>query len=191
MVEEKEGMRLVVGINDIDAQVHQEEEYSKRLAQAQSKASIDALTKVKNRHAYLDAEEKLDLLIMDGQCPEFAISILDINDLKVINDTKGHQAGDQYLIDACRIICNIFKHSPVFRLGGDEFAVISQGQDYENIDELIKEVDVLNHEAMKNDGIVIACGMAKYDGESNVAPIFELADQRMYENKSRLKALNS
>ena len=56
MVEEKEGSRLVVGLNDIDAQVRQEEEYGRRLAQAQTQANIDALTGVKNKHAYLVAE---------------------------------------------------------------------------------------------------------------------------------------
>ncbi|MBP5279528.1 MAG: GGDEF domain-containing protein, partial [Erysipelotrichaceae bacterium] len=188
MVHEKEGLRLIVGINDIDTQVRQEEEYTRRLEQAQTQASIDALTRVKNRHAYLDAEEKLDQRISDGEKPEFSIVILDVNDLKMINDTRGHQAGDQYLVDSAQIICKIFKHSPVFRIGGDEFAVISQGSDYENIDELLKQVYENNRQAAENGGIVIACGMARYNREDSVAPVFELADQRMYENKMSLKA---
>ena len=84
-----------------------------------------------------DAEEVLDRQILEGNKPEFAITILDVNDLKQVNDTLGHQAGDKYLCEASKIICNIFAHSPVFRIGGDEFAVISQGSDYENIDELV------------------------------------------------------
>ena len=188
MVHEKEGLRLIVGINDIDTQVRQEEEYTRRLEQAQTQASIDALTRVKNRHAYLDAEEKLDQRISDGEKPEFSIVILDVNDLKMINDTRGHQAGDQYLVDSAQIICKIFKHSPVFRIGGDEFAVISQGSDYENIDELLNQVYENNRQAAENGGIVIACGMARYNSEDSVAPVFELADQRMYENKMSLKA---
>lgn len=188
MVEEKEGRRLIVGVNDIDAQVRQEEEVGKRLAQAQVKANIDALTGVKNKHAYLEAEARIDRQIEEHCQPPFAIVILDINDLKEINDTSGHQAGDRTIRDACRIICNTFKHSPVFRVGGDEFAVISQGHDYENIEKLIGDVSDHNEEAAHTDGVVIACGMSRFDDDPCVAEVFARADQIMYENKNALKS---
>lgn len=188
IVEEKGGARLIVGINDIDAQVRQEEAYVRRLAQARKDVNIDALTGVKNRHAYLEAEERLNAQIAEQRAPEFAIVILDVNDLKKVNDTDGHKAGDQYLRNACKIICDIFKHSPVFRIGGDEFAVIAQGSDYAGIEALIEQVCAQNTRAKQGRGIVIACGMAKYAGDASVAPVFERADQNMYENKSSLKA---
>ncbi len=188
LVEEEDGTRLIVGINDIDAQVRQEEEYVRHMAEARLTASIDPLTGVKNRHAYLEAEERLNQQIAEGHAPEFAVVILDVNDLKKVNDTAGHNAGDQLLRDACRVICNIFKHSPVFRVGGDEFAVIVQGQDYLGIDELIMQMSRYNSNALQSGGIVIACGMAEYGEDDSVAPVFERADQNMYENKSDLKA---
>ncbi len=129
MVQESGGPRLIVGINDVDVQIRQEEEYGRRLAQAQKQANIDALTGVKNRYAYLEAAAGMDCQIAEHSQPPFAVVMLDINDLKKINDTAGHQAGDQHLRDACKIICNTFQHSPVYRIGGDEFAVISQGSD--------------------------------------------------------------
>ena len=188
IVEEKEGARLIVGIIDIDAQVRQEEKYVRRLAQARKDVNIDALTGVKNRHAYLETEERINAQIAQQRGPEFAIVILDVNDLKKVNDNDGHKAGDQYLRNACKIICDIFKHSPVFRIGGDEFAVIAQGSDYEDIETLIERVYTHNAEAKRNGGIVIACGMAKYEADACVAPVFERADHNMYENKSSLKA---
>ena len=118
---------------------------------------------------------------------DFAIAILDVNDLKKVNDTAGHQAGDQYLCSACKIICNVFKRSPVFRFGGDEFAVIIQANDYEYVDELMKKMRAQNAKAVRDGGIVIACGMAKYENDSCVATVFERADQNMYENKNSLK----
>ena len=184
---EKNGPRLVFGISDIDASVRQEEEYARRLAKAQSKANIDALTGVKNRHAYLDAEGLLDRQISEHRAPEFAIVIMDVNDLKKVNDSEGHQAGDQCLRDACRIICDIFKRSPVFRIGGDEFAVIAQGSDYASIDALLGQLSEHNTEAVSKGGIVIACGMARFENDAGVAPVFERADQNMYRNKSSLK----
>ena len=188
IVEEKEGARLIVGIIDIDAQVRQEEKYVRRLAQARKDVNIDALTGVKNRHAYLETEERINAQIAEQRGPEFAIVILDVNDLKKVNDNDGHKAGDQYLRNACKIICDIFKHSPVFRIGGDEFAVIAQGSDYEDIETLIERVYTHNAEAKRDGGIVIACGMAKYEADACVAPVFERADHNMYENKSSLKA---
>ena len=188
MVEEPEGPRLIVGINDVDVQVRQEREYGRRLATAQKQANIDALTGVKNRHAYLEAETRLDRQIAERSQPPFAIVMLDVNDLKKINDTAGHQAGDQCLRDACKIICDIFKHSPVFRVGGDEFAVISQGSDYACIEELLEKMRDHNMKASRTGGVTIACGMARFENDVCVASVFERADHSMYENKKTLKA---
>ena len=191
IVEEKEGARLIIGIIDIDAQVRQEEEYKRRLERAQQEANLDALTGVKNRHAYLEAEERLDNKIAEHRISPFAIAILDVNDLKKVNDTTGHKAGDKYLRDACRIICGIFKRSPIFRIGGDEFVAVIEGADYECIEELNGRMKDHNAKAIKTGGIVIACGMSKYDGDPNVAQVFERADQNMYDDKSSLKARKS
>ena len=188
MVDETEGRRLVVGINDVDAQIRQEAEFAKLLAHAQQEANRDALTGVKNRHAYLEAEEQLDRELAEHRAEEFAVVILDVNDLKQVNDTLGHHAGDEHIKSACKIICDIFKRSPVFRLGGDEFAVIAQGADYQCIEDLVRKMSDYNREATRIGGIVIACGMSKHDNDNCVAPVFERADQNMYVNKSNLKA---
>ena len=190
MVDESAGRRLIVGINDIDSFVRQEEEYAKRLAQAQNIAHVDALTGVKNRHAYLDEETAMNQRISSGERVEFAIVVFDVNDLKKVNDNEGHQAGDMYLRSACKIICDTFKRSPVFRIGGDEFAVIAQGEDYNYIDELVEKMAKHNAEAKTTSGIVIACGMSKYRGEERMARVFESADEKMYYNKNELKNEN-
>ena len=188
MVEEKEGLRLIVGLNDIDAQVRQEEEFVKRLKQAQSEANVDALTGVKNKHAFLETEVRMDRMIAEHRQAPFAVIMLDINDLKKINDTAGHQAGDQYIRDACQVICDIFKHSPVFRVGGDEFVVISQGRDYTHIENRLAELNEHNTEALRAGGMAIACGMSRFENDECVAAVFERADHNMYENKNALKS---
>ena len=76
-------------------------------------------------------------------------------------------------------------------MGGDEFAVIAQGSDYERIEELVGCVSDRNAEAAGTGGIVIACGMSKFDNDACVAAVFDRADHTMYENKSRLKNLPS
>jgi len=187
MAEEAEGRRLIVGINDVDAQVKQEQEYEKRLIQAEEKAMIDALTGVKSKYAYMEAEAQLDHQIETQSQPPFAVVVLDVNDLKKVNDTSGHQAGDQYLRDACRMICQTFKHSPVFRVGGDEFAVIAQGHDYEHIDQLIRGIEEHNRENTRAGGVAVACGMARFTDDTSVASVFRRADMDMYANKQCLK----
>lgn len=188
MVEEPDGPRMIVGFNDIDVQIRQEERIRKRLQQAQSQAIIDALTGIKNKHAYQESEKRLNNQIVERRIQPFAIVMLDLNDLKKVNDTAGHQAGDQYIKDGSKIICDIFKHSPVFRIGGDEFAVIAQGSDYESIERRMEEMKLHNEEAALSGGVVIACGMSKFDNDANVGDVFERADHAMYENKTELKA---
>ncbi len=191
LVEEKEGRRLIAGISDIDVQVRQEEEYRNLLSQAQARAAVDALTGVRNKHAYLEEEQKINRRIADGSQPPFAVSIMDLNDLKKVNDTSGHQAGDEYLREACRIICMTFKHSPVFRIGGDEFVVISQGEDYRQIEDLTAQIAAHNEETLRSGGIVIACGMSRFADDGSVAAVFERADRMMYGNKNMLKSQSS
>ena len=167
------------------------EEYNKRLENAQNRANIDALTGIRNKTAYVEFESKLNKTIAEKGWIQFAITIFDVNDLKTINDTLGHQAGDDYICEACKIICTKFKHSPVFRVGGDEFVALSQGEDYDNIEELLRYFTESNLEAMKTGDIVIACGMSRYNNEGSVAPVFKAADEQMYINKEYLKRLKS
>ena len=133
---------------------------------------------------------QLDRQIGENRAPEFAIVVLDVNDLKEVNDTQGHHAGDAHIQGACKIICDIFKHSPVFRVGGDEFAVIAQSGDYMYIDDLVGSVHDHNEEAAHSGGIIIACGMSKFADDPCVAAVFERADQKMYECKKMIKARN-
>ena len=189
LVEEKDGSRLIVGVSNIDARIKREQEYANNLTEARNKANIDALTGVKNKHAYADAEANLDRRIRENQPVAFAVTVCDVNGLKKINDELGHQAGDQFIRNACMIVCKVFAHSPVFRIGGDEFAVISQGADYENIDRLLDQIAEHNQKNADAAGVVIACGMSKFNNDNNVAAVFGRADALMYENKKKLKGL--
>ncbi len=187
LVEEKDGPQLIVGISNIDAQVKREQEYAYKLSIETNKANVDALTGVKNKHAYVDIETELNKKIEEKEDTKFAIIVFDVNGLKYTNDKFGHQRGDKLIKDASGIICEIFKHSPVFRIGGDEFCVIAQDKDYDNIDNLLAEMTKTNLENIANDGVVVACGMAKYLGDRSVAAVFERADVNMYLNKNYLK----
>ena len=189
IVEEDSGKRLLVGILNITEQVRQDQEYEYHIETARILANRDELTGVKNKHAYAQTERELNQQIEGREPVEFALVVFDVNGLKSVNDQHGHIAGDEYLKQACSLICKTFKHSPVFRVGGDEFVVISRGSDYQDIDTLVARIAEQNRISSASDGVVIACGMARYTGEYTLAEVFAKADRLMYENKEHLKSL--
>ena len=65
--------------------------------------------------------------------------------------------------------------------------VISQGEDYVRVEELTALISAHNQKALRSGGVVVACGMSRFDGDDSVAAVFERADRMMYENKSLLK----
>lgn len=156
---------------------------------------IDALTSVRNKGGYADYIEKLQNKVESSEEPvEFAIGVFDCDNLKQINDTYGHDKGDLYLKAASRLICRIFKRSPVFRIGGDEFAVIMENNDYNNREELIREFRKVREELCETtedqwDRPNVTMGMAVYDPKNDMAVIdvARRADQRMYANKRQRK----
>ena len=160
-------------------------EYARNLYAAREQADSDALTGVKNKHAYIDLEGQINQTIEEGNPKPFAVVIFDINGLKRVNDTEGHVAGDDFIRSACKLICDVFKHSPVFRVGGDEFAVIAEDEDYVDIEERVEEVEKRNQKNRESGQATVACGFARYDGETDVMSVFKKADARMYENKRK------
>ena len=99
-------------------------------------------------------------------------------------------AGDEYLKSACRTVCTVFKHSPVFRIGGDEFAAFLEGADFAARVQLMREFDAQIEENGRTGGVVVAGGYADFNKEEDDAcePVFERADRQMYLRKRELKA---
>ena len=185
------GRECLLGLcQDVTEAMQIKREYTEKLAMVQNMAEIDSLTGIKNKNSYKEREILMNKRIAEHRQPEFAIIVCDMNNLKVINDTLGHEAGDKCICEACDIICKTFKQSPVYRIGGDEFVVISQDEDYGRSEELLGLIAQQNEKSVKDGGIVIACGMARFTNEKNVASVFEKADQKMYENKKYLKSLS-
>jgi diguanylate cyclase (GGDEF)-like protein len=156
-------------------------------------AQRDALTSVGNKAAYLHKTEELTARIAEGKA-EFAVVMVDMNDLKRINDEYGHRAGDQYIKGCCHIVCQIFKHSPVFRIGGDEFVIILEGDDYQNREVLVALArntfmqSYLNTDAQQQERYAAAVGMSAYAaGDNSVEAVFRRADDIMYEDKKKFK----
>ena len=181
---------MAVGIlaNNYSTAKRREKEWKEKLGLAKEEGYKDSLTGVKNRLAYAQFERTLDEKIEKKQCEPFAIVVCDINNLKEVNDIQGHAAGDECIIKACKSLCRVYAHSPVFRYGGDEFVVILRGEDYNNRAELFTTIDRRSEEATEF-GEAIALGMMEYDPSvhNSVLRVFEEADEKMYHRKTELK----
>ena len=152
-------------------------------------AYTDSLTGVKNKAAYIEDISVIEQKIKEKKVQKIAVVVFDLNDLKKINDTKGHDAGDEYIKAACHIICQHFKHSPVYRIGGDEFVAFLEGEDYENRKNLLTDFSRMIKEEKAQNGIVIASGSSTFhpDRDKNYLRVFERADRQMYKCKKELK----
>ena len=143
----------------------------------------DGLTGVKNSNAYRDFEKKINNEIKEGKA-KFAIILMDVDKLKMINDNLGHEAGDRIIIGCCYTLCKGFSHSPVFRVGGDEFVAIALGEDYEKRFEIYEKLR--DHKILvKNTKYDYSIGLATYEPELDQCfkDVFARADQEMYLNK--------
>ena len=187
---DKDSDYIIVALENTDEAKRREMEFEAKIGSAMALANKDALTGVKNKHAYVTAESKLnDQIDAETDGLEFAVTVCDINGLKQVNDEQGHSSGDEYIRNACKIICDVFDHSPVYRIGGDEFVVIMSGKDYENRHNLIKRFYNIQVENKRNGLVTLAYGMAEFIPEKDLTlqDVFERADNLMYENKKRFK----
>ncbi|MBE5828545.1 MAG: diguanylate cyclase [Butyrivibrio sp.] len=187
-----DGTHLIVGVEDIDEVIKREKRHMKALKTEKELARRDELTGVRNKTAYKELEKSVQSNIDNGMdYLNFALVVCDSNNLKMINDTLGHAAGDEYIKASAQILCDTFVHSPVFRVGGDEFVAFLRGSDYSSRKELMEKLRSKVLENKKNgDGVVLASGMAEYQPETDsfVSEVFDRADKEMYADKQSLKA---
>lgn len=166
----------------------------KNVAELGTLAYQDALTHVKNKTAYDERLLQLNAKIEDKQAM-FAIVMIDLNNLKHINDKYGHERGNTYITGSCQIVCEIYEHSPVFRIGGDEFVVLLENRDYKTRDALFEKICAVFAE-QRNDSskepwkrFSAAVGMAVFDAQKDATAdeVFKRADKAMYKNKILVK----
>jgi len=139
----------------------------------------DALTKVLNRHCfYRDAEKYKDKLT--------AVLSMDLNNLKQINDTHGHAAGDEAIIVTAECIRkNLLKGCYLYRTGGDEFMILcpKHAANIEQLQSMMKAI----YQDMEQTTYQCAIGMAEYRQGERFDKLCARADKEMYEMKKNLK----
>lgn len=182
----------------IQALVHMNQELANSQQETRKMAELaskDGLTGVRNKVAFDTEASQINEAILEGDLIQFGIAMIDLNDLKVINDRYGHGNGDVALIKLSDIICTTFMHSPVFRVGGDEFVVILRGADFRNAAKLINEFNQEIEAIAKDDELLpaektsAAIGFASFDPavDHSVEDVLKRADELMYKKKRAMK----
>lgn len=161
------------------------QEVERRLRALKREAETDFLTGLYNRRFFVRA---LDSAVeQSNRCAKFAVAILDLDNMKDINDRLGHQKGDEVLKRVGRALeRSAGPEDVVARFGGDEFAVLFRGSRLK-VEDFCRELAEQVAESMKDLGGVavgISLGVAFYpeDGRDSTT-LLSTADRRMYGNK--------
>lgn len=167
---------------------------------------MSILNKLLEQRAYTDAHTGLpnkdaceELLNNKEMAAEHTACIMfDLNNLKIINDTKGHSKGDQLIFNFARLLRNVIpKEAFVGRYGGDEFMVVIYNTSKMEIEDILKQLSMEKDRLNRSDNqmpIDYACGWAISDADSEctIQMLLDKADYYMYENKqSRKKSMQS
>ncbi len=139
----------------------------------------DHLTKALNRRSfYMDAAKYRETLS--------GVISIDLNFLKQINDTQGHDAGDVALCTLTRQVEScLLKECFLYRIGGDEFIILCLKKNREQMAAMIERI----RSAMEQTPYRCAMGLAMYDVKHDFDALCARADKAMYEDKQRMKAV--
>ncbi len=150
----------------------------------------DELTGLYNRRGFFALVDQL-LKLAKRQKSGLYMLYADLDDLKGINDTLGHQYGDQALQDIANLFRTTYRESDIVaRIGGDEFVVIpvgSAGDNIEGISARIQEhVKRHNEEANRKYKLSVSFGLAYYNPQKpcSIDELLLRADRKMYEQKN-------
>jgi len=159
-------------------------------------ANYDMLTNLVNRRYFYDLTEKaISRTKRSGR--KLAIMFLDLDGFKTVNDTLGHDAGDELLIQVAEKTMDVLRESDVLaRIGGDEFCVLVENfdskKDLEQLaKKVIKVISATHHLRVARANIGVSIGIAVYDGSLGESitteDLLKKADKAMYQVKTSTK----
>lgn len=185
-LEETHAESSVFGVvNDVTEDVQ-------RRLQIESERDTDPLTGLYNRRGLSRRAERILSAGTDKTC---AIVMIDLDDLKEVNDTHGHEGGDRYILSAAEILKNIVgKSGLTARHGGDEFVLFLHGESEEALHETLERLEQAqdtSEAALQNDTCVplrFSMGCCFIDDTNTpYDELLERADLAMYQNKRQRK----
>jgi diguanylate cyclase (GGDEF)-like protein/PAS domain S-box-containing protein len=183
-----EPARIAV-VRDITEQRRQEAALEAQAQQLKALSLRDDLTGLYNRRGFQEHGQR-QLANANRSRRPACVFFIDLNGMKGINDTLGHEVGDRALGATAQVLASVFRASDVVaRLGGDEFAVFAQECSLDDIPavraRLNERVDALNISGTERFHLSLSVGTAVLDltQPADLEGMLEAADQRMYEEK--------
>ena len=147
-----------------------------------NRSKIDILTSAANRSAYM---EKIQKINRSHNC---IVAMIDINNFKFINDTKGHEVGDRVLIQFAKIVKSFLgSKSNLYRIGGDEFTIISEKESMEKFKNRLDACML----ALGKENIFCAIGIVEYSSSMDIEEAISIADEKMYADKRKYYSSNT
>jgi diguanylate cyclase (GGDEF)-like protein/PAS domain S-box-containing protein len=165
------------------------QELAASYAVLQNLSQIDDLTGLYNRKGFLAlAEHRIKLAVRNAQA--FSVAFVDLDGLKRINDTLGHETGDRALIEVASVLKESFRQSDILgRLGGDEFAVFIGEADEDETDTIRRRVqqhlDAWNARPGRSYVLSFSIGIVStFSAEAlDIEALLGQADALMYQHK--------
>lgn len=159
------------------------------------KLLIDALTGVKSRQSYEIDIRRMETQYARNRNARFGMVFCDINNLKAVNDEKGHLAGDAYIGRIAQILMKDLKNAEsIYRMGGDEFLAVYRDTSEADIRSEIEQVNAQCKALSAEVGykMSVATGYAVTGKEyANLRDVLRVADYLMYKNKADMKQANA
>lgn len=185
--------KLNTKIEELEAEVAIQEMLEKALTQ---KANHDGMTKFLNRS---EGVRVLSELFVESKKNNYPLSVcyMDLNDLKVINDTWGHDVGDQYILSFVDIIKLTLRNDDIcVRMGGDEFLIILNNVSYSGAEVIWEKIQENIHHYQKIHNLMYQISVSHGICEREIChaasshQMIDLADERMFEEKKRFKLMS-
>src|SRR3954454_14965822 len=186
----------VVDVNDHDRLIEEISALRGKVARLQERveqldqlAHQDALINLPNRRGFMRELERL-IARVDRYGINAAMLFVDLDGLKIINDTFGHRAGDEALIQVAGLLSKGVRHSDVVaRIGGDEFGILLESSDESAAQETAARlIEQISHCEFTHDGealpLSVAIGVGMIDALDTAEAVMERADEAMYRRKA-------
>ncbi|PCI63693.1 MAG: GGDEF domain-containing protein [Kordiimonadales bacterium] len=185
--------QAILGLmEEVDSLRRELDHTQRRLRESEDVADTDALLPIPNRRAFVRELNRMISFAERYGTPSTLVFI-DLNDMKKINDTYGHEAGDQALFHVAKTLVEHVRGTDVVgRLGGDEFGIIlAQADETVGMQKAAELAEVITKNPVTLGGVSqkmsLAFGTYTFRSGDKPDDALDKADKAMYENKKEIK----